>query len=162
MFERFIKTDLIPSGFESVRTLWKHTEESFLGCNPRPSCCSAYQEFWASGQYHLSSQGQSPKVGVWSVLENFPFSLIKVLIFSHSKIWECKTWKFVPIYWNIFPFPKLTRTLFSFQFQKSLHLIHHLNSQGMKSLLDCTFMSSFSLVTHQCAWINHLVKSEND
>jgi len=91
VFERFIKTDLIPSGFESVRTLWKHTEESFLGCNPRPSCCSAYQEFWASGQYHLSSQGQSPKVGVWSVLENFPFSLIKVLIFSHSKIWECKT-----------------------------------------------------------------------
>ena len=35
----------------------------FLGCNT--SCCSANQEFWAFGQYHLSSLGQSPKVGAF-------------------------------------------------------------------------------------------------
>jgi len=50
--------DLSPSGQP-----WKHKKESFLGRNT--SCCPANQEFWASSTYHLSSLGQSPKVGLF-------------------------------------------------------------------------------------------------
>ena len=57
------------------------------------------------GLWSISFVFSRPKSKSWSVLEGFPFSLIKVLIFPHPKIWECKTWNLVIFIETYFKFP---------------------------------------------------------